>query len=170
MATNDTPGSNPENKDKLARGCWAEHEDGSLIFVKDIDENDRVIFEMYDFKNPAHPVYYPAALTLSQFHKQFSYDAKKVGSVHLKWTWHDKTPMPWDKVMRLIDQPSPVAANPQDTLSAAAQMAQSLQLRLAEVLEPETVYNHQGIDVRPAQKQARNLLGRLKNAMEAFRA
>lgn len=43
MATYDSPGSNPANNDKLSRGNWAEHADGSLIYVKDIDENDRVV-------------------------------------------------------------------------------------------------------------------------------
>lgn len=34
MSTNDVPGANPVNKDILAAGCWAEHADGSLLFVK----------------------------------------------------------------------------------------------------------------------------------------
>lgn len=31
MSTNDVPGAKTENRDVLAMGCWAEHEDGSLI-------------------------------------------------------------------------------------------------------------------------------------------
>lgn len=34
MSTQDVPGANRANRDQLASGCWAEHEDGSLLFVK----------------------------------------------------------------------------------------------------------------------------------------
>lgn len=168
MATNDVPGANPKNNDKLSRGCWAEHEDGSLIFVKDIDENDRVIFEIYDLSNDKHPVYYPQALTLKEFEKTFSYNPGKKDTSKIKWTWHDKTAMPWERVMRVIKNPLAVSANVQDSLTAATQVAESLRARIREVVTEDFVLSNQGIDTRPAGNQAKGIFNRLKRAMEAF--
>lgn len=99
MSTNDVPGANPVNRDVLAMGCWAEHEDGSLILVekgkKKADATDNI-----------------------------------------KWTWHDKSPFPWTRVMR--DFPSGEKyADVQDELNAAQRVAQSLQLRAEAVRERE---------------------------------
>ena len=47
MSTNDVPGADPRNSDELATGCWAEHEDGSLIFVESTEVN-RVIYSVFD--------------------------------------------------------------------------------------------------------------------------
>ena len=131
MATNDVPGANPVNADKLSRGCWAEHDDGSLIFVKDIDENDRVIFEMYDVGTGGDPVYYPHAMTKLDFENQFSsFGAKKDKTKKdtIKWTWHDKTPFPWEKVMKIVKSPLP-GMSATDTISAAKRIAESLKAR-----------------------------------------
>lgn len=168
MATTDVPGYNPTNNDKLSRGSWAEHDDGSLIFVKDIDENDRVIFDLYDLANLQHPIFYPNALALYEFEKTFSYEPKKKKKVNLKWTWHDKTEFPWERVMRVIQSPLPVATNVQDTLTAAAQMAQSLNFRLSEVLTQDHILKEQGLVTRPQTHQSRTILQRLKNALGAL--
>ncbi len=171
MSTNDVPGANPVNRDKLARGCWAEHEDGSMIYVKDIDENSRVIFEIYDFAKPNDPVYYPSALSLIDFEKTFSYDPKKTNKSptgDIKWTWHDKKPMPWERVMREIDKPVPVSANVVDTLSAAARIADSLHLRMRSVINEDHIRAEQGLEMRTAHRTARGIGERLKNALSAL--
>ena len=165
MATSDVPGANPVNKDKLTRGCWAEHEDGSLIYVKDIAENDVVVFEMYDFKRPGEPVYYPSAMPLVDFQKTFSFNPKKKDKTNLKWTWHDKTPMPWERVMREIEQPTPVAANVADTLSAAARIAESLHARMHVAVDADHVRAEQGLELRPASRRARGMGQRIKDAL-----
>jgi hypothetical protein len=165
MSTPDVPGANPANKDKLSRGCWAEHEDGSLIYVKDIDENERVIFEVYDLSNKDNPVYYPYALGKKDFEDKFSYDPKKVGTLNLKWTWHDRTPMPWDKVMKVIQSPVPVDADVHRTLSAAARVAESLRTVVAQVLTPDHIQAEQGIVQKPAGKVAKTIAERLRNAV-----
>jgi hypothetical protein len=47
MSTNDVPGARAENHDQLAIGCWAEHDDGSLVLVEST-EAGRVIFSVFD--------------------------------------------------------------------------------------------------------------------------
>lgn len=166
MSTLSVPGHNPQNKDKLSIGCWAEHEDGSMIFVKGIDENDTVVFEMYDLSDLDHPVYYPHALSLVDFEKSFSFDPKKKnGKPNLKWTWHDKTPFDWSRVMRVIQRPLPVSANIQDQVSATAQMVESLNIRLKEALTPDVIHSHQGIDPRLVGRTSKTMAQRLKNAI-----
>lgn len=100
MSTNDVPGARAENMDELHGGCWAEHEDGSLIYVQGT-ENGRVIFEIFDFTNEDRPVEYRDAMGLSEFEKRFSWNPKKKDS--LKWTWHDKTPFPWDRIVKSFE-------------------------------------------------------------------
>jgi len=96
ISTNDVPGYNPVNNDKLGNGTWAEHEDKSLIFVKST-EDDRVIYEIYDLaQNP--PVYYVDAMAVGAFKKTYSYDPNDLKKD--RWTWHDKTPFPWDRVIK----------------------------------------------------------------------
>jgi hypothetical protein len=71
MSTSDVPGAKAQNRDKLSRGCWAEYpSDESLTNVKDIDENDRVIFDVYDFSDPAVPTVYSHALALKEFERK----------------------------------------------------------------------------------------------------
>lgn len=159
MATQDVPGANPANKDILASGCWAEHDDGSLLYVKGT-EGGQVVYEIYDLAQDP-PVYYQDAMREAAFKKQFSYPP--AGSSPEKWTWHDKTPFPWAKVMKTFDKPRPVHADVHDTLSAAARVAQSLRLRAQKLTED---------DVAPMTEQVRtkgrSILERFERALEAF--
>lgn len=93
MSTNDVPGFNSANNDTLAMGAWAEHADGSMIFVEST-EGGRVIYCMFDL---AKNLQYRDATPEPSFKKTFSWDPKNPKST--KWTWHDKTPFPWDKVI-----------------------------------------------------------------------
>src|SRR5262245_2443793 len=120
MSTNDVPGANPANNDELAMGCWAEHDDGSLIFVESTEAN-RVIYSIFDLaKEP--PIEYRDAMPESSFKKTFSW---KTGAFE-KWTWHDKTPFPWDRIIEngFADGEKPVSAD--HTLTAAERVAESL--------------------------------------------
>ena len=108
MATQDCPGANPANADVLAAGCWAEHDDGSLLFVKGT-ENQQVIYELYDLAQQP-PVYYQDAMREDAFKKAFSYPP--VGSSPERWTWHDKTNFPWTKVMKTFFRSTPTACVP----------------------------------------------------------
>jgi len=132
MSTNDVPGANPANRDVLAMGCWAEHEDGSLMFVEST-EAGRVIYSMFDMaKTP--PVEYRDAIPEDTFKKNFSWvpavSSKSTGPVAgVKWTWHDKTPFPWDRVIKAGAMDGTRDAFAEHTMSAAERVAESLKLR-----------------------------------------
>lgn len=126
MSTNDVPGFVAANRDILAMGCWAEHTDGSLIFVDQVEAGS-VVYSMFDL---SVKVEYRDAMPQKGFEKQFSYDPKN--PTKDKWTWHDKTPFPWDRVMGSFPagarHPSAAA-----TMSAAARIAESLNLRAGAI-------------------------------------
>ncbi len=130
MSTNDVPGANPSNNDELAMGCWAEHDDGSLMFVEST-EGARVIYSMFDMvKSP--PIEYRDAIPESSFKKTFSWKPGGGGSTE-KWTWHDKTPFPWDRVIKAGASDGGRLAFAEHTMSAAERVAESLKLRGAAV-------------------------------------
>lgn len=159
MATTDVPGANPANADVLAAGCWAEHQDGSLLYVKGT-ENQQVVYELYDLAQDP-PVYYQDAMREEAFKKAFSYPP--AGASAEKWKWHDKTPFQWNRVMKTFDKPRPMHADVHDTLSAAARVAQSLRLR-AQKLSPQDVEPQ---TERPARK-GRAIIDRIQRAIDAF--
>lgn len=159
MSTNDVPGANPVNKDILATGCWAEFDDGSLLFVKG-NEQKQVVYELYDISQ-SPPVSYQDAMEESAFKKQFSFPP--IGNSKDKLTWHDKTPFPWNRVMQSFSKPRPEFADVQDTLSAAARVAASLRLRAHEVTE-------ENIEPKTEQTRARRgIMSRLSDAFAALR-
>lgn len=160
MATHDVPGANPANADVLAAGCWAEHEDGSLIYVKGT-ENDQVVYEIYDLAQDP-PVYYQDAMREDAFKKQFSWKPMNPANP-IKWAWHDKTPFPWSRVMKTFDKPTPVHADVHDTLSAAARVAQSLRLRAHKLTEEELKDKTDRI-----VRKGKSILDRLERAYSAF--
>ena len=160
MATADVPGANPANADVLAAGCWAEHSDGSLMYVKGT-EGGQVVYELYDLAQDP-PVYYQDAMREQAFKDAFSYPPN--GKSADKWTWHDKTPFPWHRVMKTFDKPRPVHADVHDTLSAAARVAQSLRLR-AQKLQPEEVTH---LSPQEVPKGGRGIADRIQRALDAF--
>lgn len=126
MSTNDVPGAKASNNDVLAMGSWAEHDDGSLILVEAV-EAGRVVYSIFDVADT--PVEYRDSMPESGFKNQFSW---KPGSSGLKWTWHDKTPFPWDRVMRDFKSGSRrISAD--DEITAAQRVAESLNLRAGSI-------------------------------------
>lgn len=98
MSTNDVPGAVKANADVLAMGCWAEAadpKDKSLILVEG-NENGRVIYSMFDLDRDLE---YRDGMHEQDFKIFFSWKDGKTGP---KWTWHDKTPFPWDKVLKTV--------------------------------------------------------------------
>lgn len=127
----DVPGSNLANHDVLSTGCWAEHEDGSLIFVEGT-EGGAVIYSMFDMsKQPI--VEYRDKMPERQFKRAFSWRMDRQpssGGVPLeKWTWHDKTVFPWDKIIQRGFSDGPRLASAVDMITATERVAQSLRLR-----------------------------------------
>jgi hypothetical protein len=160
MSTLDVPGANPANADELRAGCWAEAPDGSMLYVKGT-ENDQVIYELYDLATDP-VVYYQDAMRREDFEKAFS--RPPTGTASDDWTWRDKSPMPWSKVMKTFDRPRPQHADVVDTLSAAARVAQSLRLR-AQRLHPETVAPRAETE---APRPARSILERIQRALDVL--
>lgn len=136
MSTNDVPGANSKNCDVLAMGCWAESSDGSLIFVESV-ENGRAIYSMFDAAT--QPIMeYRDAMPVDEFKTVFSWQAdrskiknKKSKNVpaDIKWVWHDKTPFPWDSVIKKGAKDGLKYASAADQLSDAQRVADSLSLR-----------------------------------------
>jgi hypothetical protein len=134
MSTYDVPGASPSNNDVLAMGCWSEHNDGSLIFVEST-EGSRVIYSMFDLsKDP--PIEYRDAMPEASFKKTFSWDPKAKKGVKVqneKWVWHDKTPFPWDRIIKAGTQDGGRFAAAEHLMTAAERVAESLRLSGAAV-------------------------------------
>jgi hypothetical protein len=111
MSTSDVPGKRESNRDTLHAGCWAEHKDGSLILVESTEigkGGGNVLYSTFSLGSTVSE--YRAAETISKFSSMFSYDPAKDKSrggtepgqgdgVSEEWTWHDKTPFPWQRVI-----------------------------------------------------------------------
>lgn len=156
MSTNDVPGANPANNDVLAMGCWAEHKDGSLIFVTST-ENDRVIYSVFDMAT--QPITeYRDAMPIDDFEDKFSW--KGNGD---QWTWHDKTPFPWNKVIKEGAKDGLRFASVEDQLTAAARVARSRDL-MGDKFKPED-HAHRVDHMAPKSK---GVLKRIQNALNAL--
>ena len=134
MSTNDVPGANPSNGDVLKMGCWAEHEDGSLIFVKST-EGGRVIYEMFDRSRDPIIVFNDAMLE-DIFKTKFTYDPNNPKGD--KWKWHDKTPFPWNNVIKAGARDGLTYASASDQLVAAVRVALSLGL-VGKDFDPKSI-------------------------------
>lgn len=123
MSTHDVPGAVAEHHDTLAMGCWAEHADGSLIFVEST-EDDRVIYSIFD--TATKPVTeYRDAMPRGDFEAQFSFSK----GAKVTWVWHDKTPFPWNRIIKIGAKDGPRLASAEDVLTAAERVAMSRRLR-----------------------------------------
>lgn len=130
MSTTDVPGANAANGDELGMGCWAEHEDGSLVLVQST-EGGRVVFEMFDDLDKDPVTAYRHAMPEDEFKRSFSWSRtlRPGGGSVVKWTWHDKTPFPFDRIIKAGVRPGMRYATADDQLSAAARVAASLNAR-----------------------------------------
>lgn len=125
MSTNDVPGFKDEttgkakHNDELAMGCWAEHDDGSLIFVESV-EDGRVVYSVFDLVDEV--IEYRDAMSELGFKKAFSWaDADKI--VDSPWIWHDKSPFPWDRVIASGSRQGGRHASADHLLTAAEKVA-----------------------------------------------
>lgn len=167
MATNDVP--SPKRGEELRQGCWAEHEDGSLIFVYDT-EIDRVVYTLFDLS--VDPVMdYRHAMPIGDFERTFSCSKADINKpvvvggkkvTKQQWLWHDKTPFPWSRVIKDGLQSVPKVSMAEDQISAAARVAKDLALRGKAVSEDS--YTDVRDDVRPN----RTIRDRLGAALDAF--
>lgn len=156
MSTNDVPGAKASNRDVLAVGCWAEHDDGSLIFVEGV-EGSSIIYSLFDLAvDPATE--YRDSMPENGFKKTFSWDPKAKDTE--KWTWHDKTSFPWDRIMKDFpagQRHSSAAAQ----LSAAARVAGRLDLRAGAVRERAELHPTSQVPARTLGKRVRDAISEL---------
>ena len=160
MSTYDCPGANPAYADELALGCWAENSDGSLIFVEST-ENGRVIYSMFDVSTD--PITeYRDSMPEAGFKQTFSYG---VGVSNIQWVWHDKTPFPWDRIIRLGARDGVRHAHAQELLTAAQRVAASRKV-YGQPIDPEH-YTHLAEVKR--SKPARSIMTRIQRAINELR-
>lgn len=162
MSTNDVPGASKKNMDRLATGCWAEHTDGSLIFVKNT-ENDRVIYEIFDMADDP-PTVYTDAMPVDEFKKFFS--VPPVGKSKIPWTWHDKTPFPWDRVIKSTKRPVPGFVSADDQLSAAQKVIESLKRRGKDLIGKRATGLGHMVDTEESKGMA--VMRKLAAALDTF--
>jgi len=161
MSTNDVPGAKASNNDQLAMGCWAEAKDGSLIFVESA-ESGRIIFSVFDVATD--PITeYRDSMPEAGFKQNFSWDPKKKDSI--QWTWHDKTPFPWNRVIKDGAKDGLRHVHADDLLNAAQKVANSRKMR-SQDFNPEDI-NHMHEVQR--SKPARSIIGRIQNALDQLR-
>lgn len=133
MSTNDVPGAKPENRDQLAMGCWAEHDDGSLILVEST-EGGRIVYSIFDVaRKPITE--YRDAMAEGAFKKQFSWK----GGADIKWTWHDKTAFPWDRIIREGARDGARFADVEEQLSAAERVRRSREIQRGTPVDPDDI-------------------------------
>lgn len=158
MSTNDVPGYRPENRDELATGCWAEHADGSLIFVEST-EGGRVVFSIFDM-DKAPIVEYRDAMAEGGFKKAFSWDPKQPAKAE-KWTWHDKSPFPWDRIIKAGGKDGTKHASADDQLNAAERVRRSREIHRGHPVDTEAAKTR----IDTLGKKAKAILQRLQNAI-----
>lgn len=135
MSTNDVPGYREENRDELAMGCWAEHADGSLIVVEST-EGGRVIYSIFDMdKVPVTE--YRDAMADGAFKRTFSWDPKKPQAE--KWTWHDKSAFPWDRIIKAGARDGTRYASVDDHLNAAERLRRSREIHRGQPIDPHEI-------------------------------
>ena len=99
-------------------GCWAEHEDDSLILVESV-EGGYVVYSMFDM-NLDPILEYRDKMAQGAFEKAYSWPNDSGD----KWLWHDKTPFPWDTVIAAGTQAGVRHPTADSLISAAARVAQ----------------------------------------------
>jgi hypothetical protein len=170
MSTNDVPGANPKNRDELACGCWAEHEDGSLIFVEST-EDDRVIYSVFDMeKDPVTE--YRDSMKIGAFKKAFTWNpSDKALLSGIKWTWHDKTPFPWDRVIKKGAKDGIRHVHVEDQLNAAERVRQSRESKKEKVTLPRPV-DEREIEAKVDRlgSKAKKIMKKLQRALEELGA
>jgi hypothetical protein len=155
MSTNDVPGAKSINNDTLHMGCWAEHEDGSLIFVE-ANEGGKVVYSIFDMQE--EPIIeYRDAMLEKDFKPQFSWNGSNI-----KWTWHDKTPFPWDRIIKHGAKDGMKFPSAYAQLSAAARVAKSIKAR-GSIVDP-TDYEH-----LTDSKKTKSIISKLQRAIDELR-
>ncbi len=150
MSTSDVPEANPANGDDLHVGCWAEHNDGSLMMVQGAENG--IVYSIFDVSRDP-PIEYRDSMVEKEFKKAFT----KKG-----WIWHDKTAFPWDRVMRVFKS-GQLHVSAADQLSAAQVLAERRSLRGLQI-QQDDISHKTDQPVTPIQQ---DIIGRVQNSIDA---
>jgi len=164
MATNDVPGAVASNQDDLHVGCWAEHPDGSLLFVEGT-EGGTIVYLVFDMSQKP-PVQYRDGMPEKGFKDHFQWINKKARSGD-KWIWHDKTDFPWNKVIKQGAKDGVDYVCADDLISAAQRVAESRALiRKGKPVRPDD-YSHMVPKLTAAAKEIRDGIQRAIDTLES---
>lgn len=134
MSTHDVPGARAANNDVLAMGCWAEHDDGSMIFVESV-EGGTVVYSIFDLSQDPK-IEYRDAMPEAVFKDRFSWKPDTDDPDNIQWTWRDKTPMPWERVMENFP-PGQRHTSAAGQITAAERVARSLHLQAQRIRQED---------------------------------
>jgi hypothetical protein len=134
MATDAVPGADPKNLDTLSVGCWAEDAKQTSLVLVVGHEGGSVVFDLYDLDQQP-PLFYRDAMIEEEFKRFFS--VPPTGKSDIRWTWHDKTNFPWDRVMKRLSTKAPQHADVEEQLTVAQRVAQKLGLRGRKLAEED---------------------------------
>ena len=102
-------------------------------------EGGNVVYSIFDMAQDT-PVEYRDSMNESGFKDQFSWKPNDKDSI--KWTWHDKTPFPWERIMG--DFPSGAKfPSVRAALNAAQRVAESLHLRAGKIRDRDVPESRQ---------------------------
>jgi hypothetical protein len=154
MSTDSVPGYDPANRDELKYGCWAEHEDGSLILVEGT-EGGYVVYSVFDASEK--PVMeFRDRMAEGAFKREFSWK----GGDDERWEWHDKSEFPWDRVIGSGARGGTKFADADDLMSAAQRVARHRKLSGRKFDYDESRVSSTGRDIRDRiQRALETLLG-----------
>jgi hypothetical protein len=160
MSTQDVPGYGSAASDVLAMGHWAEHKDGSLLLVEST-EGGRVVYVMFDMAQDP-PVEYRDAMPEKGFKETFSWNSPGK-MIDQPWSWHDKTPFPWEEIIKYGFPAGQRSSSANAVLSAAQRIAESLRLRKRRV-DPQN-YEH----LKERSPTGRGIIERIQKVLDEFR-
>jgi hypothetical protein len=127
-------------------------------------EGGRIVYMMFD--TATEPVTeYRDAMPEQGFKKAFSWNPADKDSV--KWTWHDKTPFPWERVIRQGAAPGFHFPSADDQLSVAARIAAS---RHARSMEFDEEGSQHLVEKKLKGKTGKRIIKALQRVIDELRA
>lgn len=190
MSTNDVPGANPANGDQLRPGCWAEAPDGRMLLNVEAVNEDRVIFS-YFLLNTKPVTSGRFASPRDVFMRKFSFREEEKKSMwgrgkkkgddstiddkgNIKWTWHDKTAFPWNRIIEAGLPEGMQYALTEDQITDAMKQLDALrQLGLIQVVDAAKPVDAKDIESMVDQvvshPAAKEIVSRLQSAIDKLK-
>jgi hypothetical protein len=129
-------------------------------------EGSRVIYSIFDMaKEPA--MEYRDAMPEVSFKATYSYDATGAKKLNERWTWHDKTPFPWDRIIKNGIKNGARLPSADHTLTAAERIVETRKRHISTAAERVAAeLKLQGENLDPARAEDR--MDRFMDRMETI--